>query len=106
MLVGVLVGTGLHYSTAFMASVMNLDIQPGERAGRSYPPNEAEKRKRFDLRDPLLKSDTQPSKSVKDDAVNEEYMDWEWPQNGRKKGRSSYIPNTILEEDDSTEYDF
>ena len=105
-LVGIVTGTGLHYASGFMASVLNIDSRAEERQVRSvaeYRAKRQEKRKK-EARSPVL-PEIGLSQPKPGGAMREEYSEWLKQNKGvrRKKG---VIPSTILEEDDSSEDGF
>lgn len=104
-MVGVLTGTSLHYASAFLMSLLNLDSRHGEPRGRSLSSYRAEKRRRLG-RDSLPKVKQTGILPIGDGNLKEEIVGWKRSNEDRGRHRNGLIPNTILEEEDSTEDGF
>jgi hypothetical protein len=105
VLIGVLTGTSLHYVSGFMLSLLDLKSQPEEQRGRTLASFRRDKQRRME--DPLTTFEPRVGGLPMNDITpNDEYVERDWSNQGRVKGRNGLIPpNTILEED-STEDDF
>ena len=103
VVVGALTGTSLHYISSFMISFFRLEPTSAEEAaeGRSIAEYRAEKQDHENNKDPLGKILRNNKLLRNDAAMANELKDWEWAQGER--GRKGLVPNTILEEEDSSE---
>ena len=88
-----------------MLSLLDLKSQPEEQRGRTLASFRRDKQRRME--DPLTTFEPRVGGLPMNDITpNDEYVERDWSNQGRVKGRNGLIPpNTILEED-STEDDF
>lgn len=99
-LVGIVTGMSLHYISGFIISLLNLDASPEERRGRTLASYRAEKRERWDAKEPIMKfrqKDEVPQRN--DLGSNEDYLKWNSVKKDQGQGGNRF--NTILEEDTS-----
>lgn len=110
IVVGALTGTSLHYFSTFVITALQLERTREEKPGRSVAPYRAEKVEKQAKKGPLRKLLLPGRTRLKSDvAVKNELQDWQIgnEERGRgRNGRNGLIPNTILEEDDSSEVGF
>jgi len=102
-LVGIATGTGLHYASGFIASVLKINIRAEERQARSIAEYRASRQEQLEkeARSPMLPQVTLSQPKV-GGAMKEEYRDWLRQDKGLQ-GKKGLIPSTILEEDDSSD---
>jgi hypothetical protein len=102
-LVGIATGTGLHYASGFIASVLKINIRAEERQARSIAEYRASRQEQLEkeARSPMLPQVTL-SQPKMGGAMKEEYSDWLRQDKGLQ-GKKGLIPSTILEEDDSSD---
>ena len=100
---GALTGTSLHYLSNLIVSVFRLEPEKveGLEGGRSIAEYRAEQQEHENKEDRFGKVIRHGSIPRNDAAMANELKDWEWAQGER--GRKGLVPNTILEEDDSSE---
>ena len=106
MVVGILTGTSLHYVSGFMVSVLRLEVQSqANQGGRSLANYRAEKLEREVKKEDPLEKLVRESKALPrdDSALANELKDWQWAKEKRGRSRNGSMPNTILEEEDSSE---
>ena len=104
MLVGVLTGTSLHYVSAFIKSVLNLERPSEEQRGRTLASNSVVKQQRSEQRNPSPKLKHYSTFEIRSNTLIGEAKYWEaLIEKGGSGGRT--VQNTILEED-STEDGF
>ncbi|KAL9129130.1 MAG: hypothetical protein Q9217_002340 [Psora testacea] len=109
LIVGALTGTSLHYISDFTISILHLKADPQqEERGRSLAKYRANKRELKEQDAPLRKLIRKNKITPQDDGVLlNELKDWEWlAKEERGRPRNGLIPNTILEEEDSSEGGF
>ena len=101
-LVGMVTGTGLHYVSGFIISMLNLQASPEQQRGATLASCRAEKQVRQDAKDTIVKvvqndEGFQRDKYLlRDDLVN-------WNTSKQDRGRGGDRFNTILEEEDSSD---
>ncbi|KAL9640177.1 MAG: hypothetical protein Q9164_000445 [Protoblastenia rupestris] len=94
--VGVLTGTSLHFVSSFTISILRLEAQPEEdERGRTLAKYRAEK---------LVGGNRTTPEN--DSALMNGLKDWRWAKEERGRPTKGLIPNTILEEEDSSEGSF
>ena len=106
--IGALTGTSLHYITSCMISILHLESQPEEEEGeRSLAEYRARKQEIKEKEDPLREVTRKSLTLPKTDAIlANDLKNWGWKKEERGRSRNGLIPNTILEEEDSSEQDF
>lgn len=108
VVVGALIGITLHYLSRFMVSILRLDIPPTVRSGKDFSPQRhwpqpSEQMQEEDAwRDAVFSKARMASGSDLTDSL----IGWDVAQENRGRPRSGLIPNTILEEDDSSDDGF
>jgi len=102
-LVGLVTGTGLHYASGFIASVLKIDSRAEERQARSIAEYRARRQEQLEkeARSPMLPQVALSQPQV-GGAMKEEYHEWLRQDKGLQ-GKKGLIPSTILEEDDSSD---
>ncbi|KAL9102904.1 MAG: hypothetical protein Q9163_001996 [Psora crenata] len=105
VIVGAAMGTCLHYFASFMIHSLRLEARAEEEGrGRSLAEY---KREVKEQEDPLRKLISKSKVLARSDgALANERMDGEWAKDERGGSRNRSIPNTILEEEDSSEGGF
>jgi len=101
----VLTGTSLHYASAFLTSIFNLESTHEELRGRSLSSYRAEKQGRSEG-DSLPMAKQRGTLPIADGNLIDEYVSWKGLNKDRGRHKNGLIPNTILEEEDSTEDGF
>ena len=106
IVIGAVTGTGLHYMTGFIVSLLHLAPEPAEEPEleRSLPTYREDRRERTADIDVSAKLVHDASLARNQTPAARQLKDWEWSREERGRSRSGLIPNTILEEDDSSEY--
>ncbi len=99
MLVGILTGTSIHYAFSFVLSVLDLDGRAEKQRGRTLSMYRAEKQRRLEEKDPLMKLQRKSGWSIEAGALRRGLGDREKPKGNRGRSGSRLVPNTILEED-------
>lgn len=101
-LAGMVTGTGLHYVSGFIISMLNLQASPEQQTGATLASCRAEKQLRLGAKDTIVKAvpndeDLQRHKfMLRDDLVNRN-------TSKQDRGRGGNRFNTILEEEDSSD---
>ncbi|KAG8532118.1 uncharacterized protein KY384_003755 [Bacidia gigantensis] len=107
-LVGLLTGTGVHFASRLVASILHIDAlakESGQR-GRTIAEYRASKDESLEQTDDLGKAVQQVEIQRKDTERANELKDWDWAAEDRGRSRNGSLPNTILEEEDSSDYGF
>lgn len=102
VLLGALTGTSLHYASAFLTTLFAMDNRHEEPRGRRLSSYRGEKQG-------SLEKDSAPSVTqtrMSSSGDGREHSGWKRSNKGRGSHRNGLIPNTILEEVDSTDDSF
>lgn len=108
MLVGALIGITLHYLSRFMISILRLDIQPRVRSIKDFSPKGhwPQHSEQIQGQDALRDAVSSKTRLASGSDLSNDLTGWDLAQENRGRPRSGLIPNTILEEDDSSDDGF
>ena len=105
VIVGAVTGTSLHFVSTSLISIFNLENPPlplskyeDSNNGQSLDGNEGKEGDSIEA-NRRINNDTTRDISLE----GRRLADWDWVKQEQERGRNGMIPNTILEEDDSSE---
>ena len=106
VIVGALTGTSLHYVSSFILAILGVEREP-QKGDERVPETQAVGGSETEPDErPFVESAEDlgfPSESPKS---GNDLMSWDWVKREQGKSGEGKIPNTILEEDDSSDFDF
>lgn len=108
VIIGAVTGLIIQFAVRIVTGILGLDHPFEEPRGRSLESYRAKTTERRDKEDPLGKLVRESVETHQNfPPVKDEMLDWDWVKREQDRGRNNgMIPNTILEEEDSSEVGF